>query len=913
MTKKEHLSPSLSLTKSNRSDLRLRMLSLYLLFVIPVVIAALAFERIALPRLEAEIKASELALARAIAQETNTILDSSLQAVRQLEQYPEIIQADPAGMEEIFKILQAARPDVNLVYRLDANGIMLYHFPTGPGSTVGQDFSGRDYFQRARQTRNPVLSVGRISPTTNQPVATSVMPLYTSDGVFLGVVATNIKLQALSHALARIAEEYPNSEDFSVAIIDSSGQVIAHPDPQELLKPMGDQLPEITQSVLSGQSGNTTHLDQDNIERLYSYVPIPSVSWGVVISRPTTSAFLIVRLIRSGLLILIAVFLVFGMLFWLTLSSQVIQPLQHLAIFSQRVGQETSPITGELRQGLTQLSMRPDQIGHLSRSLERMEVDINARLAELATLLQTGAAVVSTLDQDTVLNRILEQVERLLQVKMSAIVALDEKQGLFRARASRGLSVRHAQALVIDPNEPTSVSLRAIRNGEPIQISDTEEDSSFRPFRPRSRAEGYRAILAVPLITQYAPPAALLVYHREPHVFTRQEINLLSNFANHAAMAIENAALYARSDLRLREQTQRLEALIQSLQEGLILENPQGVVLYANRRMGDLLQLPLEELIGSSSEHLWERLLAQVVQQANNDRTQIRNAILQTLHGRPSRQSPQSIEFAVQPSDQPVRYFRLVVFTVTGLEGHPIGQGQLLRDVTQMRELDRMKSSLIATVSHELRTPLASIKGYTTTLLAEDVQWDLSTQREFLEIISSETDRLRDLVQDLLDMSRIEAGNLTVSRTECTLPQMVERAKLRAYPDPGKRLVLDLPPDLPVVSADASRIEAVLRNLIENAAKYSPDGSPIVLSTRQEGNKLVVRVEDQGLGIPADKSQRVFESFYRIQDGLTRSTPGAGLGLAICQGFVRAHGGEIWLEPRARGTCVAFSLPLTDL
>jgi len=244
---------------------------------------------------------------------------------------------------------------------------------------------------------------------------------------------------------------------------------------------------------------------------------------------------------------------------------------------------------------LTSIARRRDQIGHLARSLIRMEDAIEARLNELSTLLETSAAVVSTLDSKTVLNRILEQVERLLDVRMSAIIGLDERHRVFRAQASRGLSRNYVEQIAIPPTEPHSVSLRALRSGEPIQISDTETNPSFKANRPRARAEGYRSVLALPLNTNYAPPSVLIVFRPEPHVFNEQEISLLRNFANHAAMAIENAALYARSDMRLQEQTRRLEALIQSLNDAIILEDPDKRVIYANRRVEALTGLSADE------------------------------------------------------------------------------------------------------------------------------------------------------------------------------------------------------------------------------------------------------------------------------------------------------------------------------
>lgn len=888
---------------SIQRDLGLQLLALYLLFVGPVVIASLIFDRMASERIESDVKAADLALARAIAQETNTTLDHALQSVEQLATYPEVISADTNGMKTLFGTLMSARPDINLVYRLGDKGIMLFHMPTGPGSTVGEDFSFRDYFQRALTTRNAILSLGRISPTTNQPVTTAVMPIWDESGTFLGLVATNLKLQSLSTTLASIAAEYRPEENFEVQIIDAAGHVIAHPDHAVLLSDLNLSNPQIASEVLSGQTGNLIENNSDGQEKLYSYVPIPSAGWGVIVSRPTARAFATAQDTHQGVLTSVAVFLIIGLFFWLALSRQVIRPMERLASFSQTIGLDNK-ISEKTQTAMSYLAERPDQIGHLIRSLTRMEAAIQARLKELSTLLETSAAVISTLDSQTVLNRILEQVGRLMDIQMAAIVAMDRKQNVFRAVASRGLSDRYAQQLAISPTEPHSITLRAIRNGSPIQVSDTETDASFAPLRPRARSEGYRSLLAVPLLAHHAPPSALLVYRPDPHVFSEREINLITSFANHAAMAIENAALYARSDMRLQEQTRRLEALIESLQDGLILEDLQGYILYANRRLSEMINLPISEIVGAPVQHLIDRLLFLTVSNSEDSHTDTRQAVEEAFTGQGTRRVELQVKLNLE-----TRFFRLQVFEVTDLESKLIGRGHILRDITHNREIDRMKSSLISTVSHELRTPLAAIKGYATTLLADDVEWDRPTQHEFLEIISTETDRLSKLVNDLLDMSRIESGNINVSRSECSLLELINRAALRAHPDPNSRLVIDIPDEIPPLFVDPQRIEAVLRNLIENSAKYSGVDSPITVSATAEENNIIIRVADEGSGIPPEFSQSIFQSFYRLEQGLTRHTPGAGLGLAICKGFVNAHGGEIWYETQPKGACIAFSLP----
>jgi signal transduction histidine kinase len=287
------------------------------------------------------------------------------------------------------------------------------------------------------------------------------------------------------------------------------------------------------------------------------------------------------------------------------------------------------------------------------------------------------------------------------------------------------------------------------------------------------------------------------------------------------------------------------------------------------------------------------------------DRTAVEEEIERAL-GEPGERR---IVFPLDLADRQ-RYLRLILFDVTDPAGMPIGRGRILQDITQRYELDRMRSRLISTVSHELRTPLAAIKGYASTLLAEDVEWDAASQNEFLNIISDETDHLSELVTDLLDMSRIESGNLTVKQIACDLPDLVWQAAQHAYPSPGDSLQVDLPVECPAVLVDPQRITAVLRNLIENAVKYGGEGKPVRINAVQNGESLIVYISDEGPGISQSQAMRVFDSFYRVDNGLTRQITGAGLGLAISRGFIQAHGGDIWIEPSLQGTCVAFSLPL---
>lgn len=877
-----------------RRDLGLQLLAIYLLFVGPVMLAGVIFDGLSSARLQEDVRSADLSLARAIALETDAKLADAIHTVEVLAEQPAVIEANDNGMLPLFEAIAAARPDVNLIYRLAPDGTMLFHYPLGPGSTVGVDFSFRDYFQDARRSSHAVISKGRISPTTEQAVATTVMPIRNKSGAFQGVVATNIRLQSLSETFSAIAEEYEPSERFQVSIVDATGQIIADANPEQLLKTASEQYPEVVRDSLLGRESSRTADDPQGVEWLSTYVPIHTGGWGVVVRRPTAVAFATAYSFHRGLLVALAIFLLGGVLFWLALSRRVILPLERLTAFSRSLA--GAPDADMLPPaGLEAMARRPDQMGHLVRSMTRLRVSIQERMRELSTLLETSKAVVSSLEAGTVLDRILDQTSRLVGADTCAIVMLDTGTNEFRIQASRGLSDNYIRHLRIDPAEPNSPSMRAIRSGHPIVVSDTETDPTYPLFRPRARAEGYRALLVAPLVTPHAPPAALIVYYREPHAFDDREIDLVWNFANHAAMAIENATLFARSDEQLQEQTRRLEALIQSLEDGLILEDLAGNVLYCNRKVCEWAGLTLEAARAQNAERLRGMLGMPTTPNPSAGGTQEETRL--------------GVEWVLAESTPP-RTLRLQAFQVTDSHGDLIGRGQIIQDVTHDRELERMKDSLIATVSHELRTPLASIKGYATTLLAEDVDWDAGSQREFLHVISQETDRLSDLVTDLLDLSRIEAGSLTVNRSRVLLPDIIHRAAQHARPSPASRLTIQVDENLPTLAVDGRKIESVVRNLLENAARYANPDAPILVRAEKSDGHVIVRVEDQGPGIPEEYAERVFEPFVRLGEGFSKVGSGAGLGLSICRGFVQAHGGEIWLEPKTDGARVAFSLPL---
>jgi len=237
------------------------------------------------------------------------------------------------------------------------------------------------------------------------------------------------------------------------------------------------------------------------------------------------------------------------------------------------------------------------------------------------------------------------------------------------------------------------------------------------------------------------------------------------------------------------------------------------------------------------------------------------------------------------------------------------------REARALEEANRLKGELLSILAHEMRTPLASIKGYSTALLLEGVQWEQEKQREFLEIIDAECDNLSEIVRDLLESSIIDAGFLEIEKEPILLPRLAQQA-VRDVARRTKihRFLVNFPDDFPIVEADPERIRQVLHNLLDNAVKYSPDGGLIVVRGEVRQWEVITSVADQGVGIAPEDLNRLFDKYFRVKLGSGRSVPGTGLGLPIAQTIVKNHGGRIWAESQLRkGTTLYFSLPLVEV
>ncbi len=346
-----------------------------------------------------------------------------------------------------------------------------------------------------------------------------------------------------------------------------------------------------------------------------------------------------------------------------------------------------------------------------------------------------------------------------------------------------------------------------------------------------------------------------------------------------------------------------LEYAMASLVDGLAIFDTDARVVYWNPRLEKFFGLTSVEMLGSDVASAITRVAA---------RTTMPETIQSQLHAVFAHPATEAA-VDMQISYDPPLTLTANVFAIQDGGGAPLGTGLIVRDVTRARAADALKSQLLATVSHELRTPLASIKGFATTLLRQDVRWSEAEQRDFLRIIEDETDRLGEIIDNLLDMSQIEAGALRVDKEPTQLRGLIrESVDAMRMRTESHWFVVDLPTELPRVLADPRRVRQVIRNLLDNAIKYSKAGQ-ITLSCQVDKDFVTISVSDQGEGIPPQYLSQIFNRFFQIDGKSTRRKGGSGLGLSISRGIIEAHGGKMWAESIVgQGSVFRFTLPLAE-
>lgn len=511
------------------------------------------------------------------------------------------------------------------------------------------------------------------------------------------------------------------------------------------------------------------------------------------------------------------------------------------------------------------------------------------RLRQREYLLQISRAITAQLDLTTVLNLVIRVAVEMLAGTSGLIALYEEENGAdeIRIRASTGL-----------PHE----ILPALAPLLTLPLNDTPRDAVVRVLNDIAASTGLplRQAIALPLTFRDTHVGTIYVFRAALNVaFSTDEAQQLQAFANQAAIAVSNARLY-QSVLR---EKQRLDAIIEQSADGVMILDSRWRITTFNKAMEQLTGWPRSEAIG--------RPCAEVLGIRN---TQGANICLIDcpLQRHPHVANP-IVDGRITTRDGRELYIQSRYAPQRGHGGVLQGAIVNVRDITEQKRDEELQSTFVSTISHELKTPVSIIKGYAGTLGREDAHWSQETLRDGLRVIEEEADRLARQIQDLLDVSRLQATGLRMEPTDWMFPLLAQEvAQGFAVQCEGCfEFELRFPDDFPPVHADYERVRMVLTNLVSNAVKYSPEGGSIRIGGRAEDEFAICYVADQGIGIASEEQQRIFERFYRVDNRLRRETQGTGLGLYLAKAIIEAHGGRISVESQVgRGSRFLFTLPL---
>jgi two-component system phosphate regulon sensor histidine kinase PhoR len=517
-------------------------------------------------------------------------------------------------------------------------------------------------------------------------------------------------------------------------------------------------------------------------------------------------------------------------------------------------------------------------------ALERSELFESERRARglAQQLARTGTLLATELDPAAVLDEIVAQAPALLGADAAVVCLLEDDELVVSATGGQ------LPSRLLDSRSPATgwAAADAIQMRAPVAIGDVENEGPGAS--DPALVAGYRAFLAVPLVgSEGGMQGVLSVYAKRPRTWQPEEVEALSALAGNASAALASAELYQRVAL----ERERSVAILANIADGIVAVDREGRVVLWNEAAERITGVPATDALARTTEQILQRTLASGDDSDRGDRL-----------------------LAIRRGDDDV-WLSLTEAIMRDPAGAVAGRIFAFRDISAERVVEQMKSDFVTAVSHELRTPLTSIYGFAETLLRQDVLFGEEERRTFLGYIASESDRLTTIVDQLLNVARLDTGDLQVNLAPTDVRAVVSDVIQLAAQAPsanGHDFVVDLPDQPLDAEADSDKLRQILANLVDNAVKFSPDGGRVTVAARVNDEVVEVKVLDEGIGIPEEEQRRIFTKFYR-GESMARdpATTGTGLGLFIAHGLVSAMGGRMWVDSReGAGSSFAFELPL---
>ena len=617
-------------------------------------------------------------------------------------------------------------------------------------------------------------------------------------------------------------------------------------------------------------------------------------------------------------------------------------------------------------------------VNERTEEIRAQAAEITAQKDSIELLSDIGKEITASLDLNTILFKLYERVNQIMDASIFGVGLYrpEKKQIEYSLAIENGKRYAPYTRSTDDKNQ---FPVWCINNRKPILINDVEAESSkyISEYRHTggtlddgSIAQPPVSMIYLPLIAQERVLGVLSVQSFKKNAYTNQNLSLLENLAAYTTIALDNANAYLVINQREHEVRERAAELvtINRISQALATQlDKNHLIQFVGDQVRDLFRAPIAYVSlldratmmlqfpyafgeNASPRPFGSGLTSQIIRSGQplliNEDMEGSSARLgveqigrrtSSYLGVPISSGGQAIGvISVQSDEQEGRFTEAdqrLLSTIATAVGVAFHNAKLFEEAGQARaaaeQADAAKSSFLSTVSHELRTPLTSVLGFAKIIrrrleerlfpmISEEDRKVQQAKRqviENLEIVVSEGERLTKLIDDVLDLAKIEAGKFTWNMTSISVKEVIGRAVAATaslFEAKKLELVSDIAPDLPGITGDQDRLIQVVINLISNAVKFTDAGS-ITCSARQAGTELLVSVRDSGIGIAPDDQPKVFEKFKQVGDTLTDKPKGTGLGLPICKEIVEYHGGRIWVESEpSHGSIFSFTLPILN-
>ena len=861
-----------------------------------------------------------------------------LKLLRLAPEITDIAQLDAAGHEQI----AVSRLGMDNV----GSGRDRSQEPAFREAKRGQTWFGPVYFRRETE---PYMTVALRSGDDHGPVTVADVNLK-----FIWDVISRIKIGDKGKAY----------------VVDGSGFLVADPDIGLVLRKTNlSQLAHVKSALAGHQEDKPTQVSTDlgGTPVLTSVAPIESLHWNVFVEQPVAEVYakIYASIARTGLLLLAG--LVISALVALGLARGMVRPIRTLDEGAQRIGagdleQHIDVHTGDELEALADRFNR--MTSQLRESYAGLERKVEERTRELRDALDQQTAIseilrvisASPTDVQPVLSVVAERAAQLCDAPGSGVFLVED--GSLRAMTTRAAGGEVLPPVTRMPLKRTSVAGRAVLDCETIHLADVTQlmDTEFPDSRDNLMRLGARAILVVPLMRERVAYGGIFLLRRRPRPFSAEQIALVETFARQAAIAIDNVRLFNETREALEQQTAtsavlsaisrttfELDSVLKALIENAtrLCKADKGFVFI---RDGDVYRVATN--YGVPPEHL-EFMQAHPVKPGMGTLVARTTLMRQIVHIDDAKTDPEY----TWGEARDLLGFRTMLGVPMLREGEPIGVvgmwreqvrpftqreiqlvatfadqaviaienvrlfGEIQDKSRQLEIANKHKSEFLANMSHELRTPLNAIIGFSEVLL-ERLFGELNEkQDDYLKDIHSSGRHLLSLINDILDLSKIEAGRMELDLSTFNLAAALANA-MTLVRERAQRHAIALEqqtgPELGEITADERKFKQILVNLLSNAVKFTPDGGRIDVIARRDKNDVVIAVRDTGIGIATQDQAEVFEEFRQVGRDYTNKQEGTGLGLALTRRFVELHGGRIWLESEpGKGSTFTFAIPIT--